>query len=95
MPAEKPRKQVVAAARRHPAPPWRPRRRTGVTVPQHPWAELDRFYLQLIADFWGRILVRSVVFLRADAGKIVFLREYFDPVRAANAMDLTIAGLES
>ena len=29
-----------------------------------------------------------VIFLRAAGGKIVFLREYFDPVRAAKAMDL-------
>jgi ketosteroid isomerase-like protein len=36
-----------------------------------------------------------VVFLRAAGGKIVFLREYFDPVRAAKAMDLPIVGLES
>jgi hypothetical protein len=44
----------------------------------------------------GRVYRQEyVVFLRADAGKIVFLREYFDPVRVANAMDLTIAGLES
>jgi hypothetical protein len=32
-----------------------------------------------------------VVFLRAADGKIGFLREYFDPVRAAKALD----GLES
>jgi ketosteroid isomerase-like protein len=36
-----------------------------------------------------------VVFLRAAGGKIVFLREYFDPVRAAKAMDTPIVGLES
>ena len=36
-----------------------------------------------------------VVFLRAAGGKIVFLREYFDPVRAAKAMDLPIAGVAS
>ena len=29
-----------------------------------------------------------VIFLRAAGGKIVFLREYFDPVRAAKAMEL-------
>jgi ketosteroid isomerase-like protein len=29
-----------------------------------------------------------VVFLRTAGGRIVFLREYFDPVRAAKAMDL-------
>ena len=36
-----------------------------------------------------------VVFLRAAGGKIAFLREYFDPVRAAQAMDTPIRGLES
>ena len=36
-----------------------------------------------------------VVFLRAAGGKIAFLREYFDPVRAAQAMDTPILGLES
>jgi ketosteroid isomerase-like protein len=36
-----------------------------------------------------------VVFLRAKDGKIVFLREYFDPVRAAKALNAQILGLES
>jgi uncharacterized protein len=36
-----------------------------------------------------------VVFLRAASGKIVFLREYFDPTRAAKAMDARIVDLES
>ena len=36
-----------------------------------------------------------VVFLRAAGGKIAFLREYFDPVRAAKAMATPILGLES
>jgi uncharacterized protein len=36
-----------------------------------------------------------VVFLRAAGGKIAFLREYFDPVRAAKAMETPILGLES
>ena len=41
----------------------------------------------------GRVYRQNyVVFLRAAGGKIVFLREYFDPVRAAKAMDLPIAG---
>lgn len=44
----------------------------------------------------GRVYRQNyVVFLRATDGKIVFLREYFDPVRAAKAMDLPIAGLAS
>ena len=36
-----------------------------------------------------------VFFLRAKGGKIAHLREYFDPVRAAKAMDMPILGLES
>ena len=44
----------------------------------------------------GRVYRQNyVVFLRAAGGKITFLREYFDPVRAATAMDLPIAGLAS
>jgi ketosteroid isomerase-like protein len=44
----------------------------------------------------GRVYRQDyVVFLRAAGGKIVFLREYFDPVRAAKAMDLPIVGVES
>jgi len=36
-----------------------------------------------------------VLFLRAAGGKIAFLREYFNPVRAAQALDTPILGLES
>jgi uncharacterized protein len=36
-----------------------------------------------------------VLFLRAAGGKIVFLSEYFDPVRAAKALDAPILGLDS
>ena len=36
-----------------------------------------------------------VLFLRAEGGKIAFLREYFDPARAAKALDMPILGLES
>jgi uncharacterized protein len=36
-----------------------------------------------------------VFFLRANGGKIAHLREYFDPVRAAKAMDTPILALES
>ena len=36
-----------------------------------------------------------VLFLRAAGGKIAFLREYFDPVRAAKALDTPILDLES
>jgi len=41
----------------------------------------------------ARIYVQEyVVFLRAGGGKIAFLREYFDPVRAARALDTPILG---
>ena len=44
----------------------------------------------------GRIYRQDyVVFLRAAGGKIAFLREYFDPVRAARALDTPILGFES
>jgi ketosteroid isomerase-like protein len=44
----------------------------------------------------GRIYRQDyVVFLRAAGGKIAFLREYFDPVRAAKALNTPILGLES
>lgn len=33
-----------------------------------------------------------VLFLRAEVGKIAFLREYFDPARAAHALDAPITG---
>jgi len=36
-----------------------------------------------------------VVFLRAAGGKIAFLREYFDPVQAAKALEAPILGLDS
>ena len=36
-----------------------------------------------------------VLFLRAAGGKITFLREYFDPTRAAQALDTPILGLDS
>jgi ketosteroid isomerase-like protein len=35
-----------------------------------------------------------VLFLRAAGGKIAFLREYFDPARAAKALDTPILGLD-
>jgi uncharacterized protein len=44
----------------------------------------------------GRIYHQEyVLFLHARGGKIAFLREYFDPVRAAKALDTPILGLES
>ena len=36
-----------------------------------------------------------VLFLRAEGGKIAFLREYFDPTRAAKAMNAPILDLGS
>jgi uncharacterized protein len=43
----------------------------------------------------GRLYQQEyVLFLRAVGGKIAFLREYFDPVRAAKALDTPILGLE-
>ena len=40
----------------------------------------------------GRVYRQNyVVFIRVTDGKIAFIREYFDPVRAAKAMDLRIA----
>jgi uncharacterized protein len=44
----------------------------------------------------GRIYRQDyVIFLRAVGSKIAFLREYFDPVRAAKALDVPIVGLYS
>jgi ketosteroid isomerase-like protein len=40
----------------------------------------------------GRVYRQNyVVFIRTADGKIAFIREYFDPVRAAKAMDIPIA----
>jgi len=36
-----------------------------------------------------------VLFLRATGGKIISLREYFDPTRAAKALKTPILGLEA
>jgi uncharacterized protein len=44
----------------------------------------------------GRVYRQEyVVFLRASAGKIAYLREYFDPTRAAKAMNTPILDLGS
>jgi ketosteroid isomerase-like protein len=44
----------------------------------------------------GRIYLQGyLLFLRAAGDKIAFLREYFDPVRAAKALNTPILGLES
>ncbi len=42
----------------------------------------------------GRVYIQEyVVFLRAADGKIAYLREYFDPVRVARALDTPIMSL--
>jgi uncharacterized protein len=55
-----------------------------------------------VAEVKGEGLIKStgrtyrqdyVVFLRSTGGKIVFLREYFDPVRAAKALETPILDL--
>ena len=44
----------------------------------------------------GRVYRQDyVIFLRAVKGKIAFMREYFDPVRAAKALDAPIVSMES
>lgn len=57
-----------------------------------------------VAEVKGEGLIKStgrmyrqdyVVFLRATHGKIAWIREYFDPVRAAKALDTPILGLAS
>jgi ketosteroid isomerase-like protein len=57
-----------------------------------------------VAEVKGEGLIKStgrmyrqeyVIFLRTSDGKISFLREYFDPVRAARALDTPILGFES
>jgi len=56
-----------------------------------------------VAEVKGEGLIKStgrtyrqdyVVFLRAAGGKLAFLREYFDPVRAATALDTPILDLK-
>jgi ketosteroid isomerase-like protein len=66
----------------------------------HPFADSEGAVAEVKAEgtikSTGRVYRQNyVVFLRAAGGKIVFLREYFDPVRAAKAMNLAIVGLES
>jgi ketosteroid isomerase-like protein len=66
----------------------------------YPFADADGAVAEVEAEgiikATGRIYRQDyVVFLRAAGGKIVFLREFFDPVRTAKAMGLTIVGLES
>ena len=61
-----------------------------------PEAAVAEFKAEGLIKSTGRIYRQDyVLFLRAVAGKIAFLREYFDPVRAAKALDAPIFGLES
>jgi ketosteroid isomerase-like protein len=64
----------------------------------YPFADPDA----AVAEVKGECLIKStrrtyrqdyVVFLRGRGGKITFLREYFDPVRAAKALGTPILDL--
>jgi uncharacterized protein len=56
-----------------------------------PEAAVAEFKAEGLIKPTGRIYHQDyVLFLRAIAGKIAFLREYFDPVRAAKALDARI-----
>jgi len=64
----------------------------------HAFADPDAAVAEAKAEAFikptGRIYRQDyVVFLRPAGGKIAFLREYFDPTRAAKAMNTPIAGL--
>jgi len=66
----------------------------------HPFADADMAVAEVKAEGVIKATGRTyrqeyVVFLRAVGGKIGFLREYFDPTRAASAMNTPILGLES
>ena len=61
-----------------------------------PEAAVAEVKAEAVIKSTGRIYLQDyVLFLRAAGGKIAFLREYFDPVRAAKALDTPILGLES
>jgi uncharacterized protein len=61
-----------------------------------PEAAVAEFKAEGLIKPTGRLYLQEyVLFLRAAGGKIAFLREYFDPVRAAQALDTPILGLES
>src|SRR5206468_739966 len=62
----------------------------------HPEGAIAEFKAEELIKSTGRIYRQDyVLFLRAAGGKIAFLREYFDPARAAKALDTPILGLES
>jgi ketosteroid isomerase-like protein len=63
-------------------------------------ADPEAAVAEVEAEAWikptGRLYRQEyVLFLRAAGGKITFLREYFDPVRAAQALDTPIRDLDS
>src|SRR5437016_4312693 len=61
-----------------------------------PEAALAEVKTEALIKQTGRIYRQEyVLFLRAAGGKIASLREYFDPVRAAKALNTPILGLES
>ena len=61
-----------------------------------PEAAVAEVKAEALSMHTGRIYRQEyVLFLRAAGGKIAFLREYFDPVRAAKALNTPILGLES
>jgi ketosteroid isomerase-like protein len=56
-----------------------------------PEAAVAEFKAEGLIKPTGRIYVQDyVLFLRAAGGRIGFLREYFDPVRASRALDTPI-----
>ena len=66
----------------------------------YPFADPDAAVAKVQAEarikLTGRLYRQAyVLFLRAAGGKIAFLREYFDPVRAAQALDAPILGLDA
>jgi ketosteroid isomerase-like protein len=68
-------------------------------VEVHPFADPEaavaRFKAEALIKLTGRTYRQEyVLFLRAEGGKIAFLREYFDPTAATKAMDAPILGLD-
>jgi ketosteroid isomerase-like protein len=66
----------------------------------HPFADPEGAVAEVKAEGLIKATGRTyrqdyVLFLRAAGGKIAFLREYFDPVRAAKALGTPIHGLDS
>ena len=56
---------------------------------------MARFKAEALIESTGRTYRQEyVLFLRAAGGKIAFLREYFDPTRAATALDVPTLGVD-